>query len=82
MDLIEAYVLFFLISNVINQIRFGYLSTHIIFSEALEIPILGRVFMLWRKVFIRPSLTYPSGGYIKTSIVRKRAQKSTFSLFL
>ncbi len=47
MDLIEAYVLFFLISNVINQIRFGYLSTHIIFSVALEIPILGRVFMLW-----------------------------------
>lgn len=47
MDIIETYALFFLILNLINQIKFGCLSTHIIFSVALEIPILGRVFMLW-----------------------------------
>lgn len=47
MDIIETYALFFLILNLVNQIKFGCLSTHIIFSLALEIPILGRVFMLW-----------------------------------
>ena len=47
MDYIEAYALFFLILNVINQVKFGCLYTHIIFSLALEIPIIGRVFMMW-----------------------------------
>lgn len=47
MDIIEGYALFFLVLNLINQVKLGYLSTHIIFSIALEIPILGRVFMLW-----------------------------------
>jgi len=47
MDLIECYALFFLFLNLVNQVRFGCLSTHIIFSLALEIPIIGRVFMLW-----------------------------------
>ena len=47
MDFVETYALFFLFLNLINQIRFGCLSTHIIFSIALEIPILGRVFMFW-----------------------------------
>lgn len=47
MDIIEIYALFFLILNLINQIKFGCLSTHIILSVALEIPVLGRVFMLW-----------------------------------
>ncbi len=47
MDFIEGYALFFLVLNLYNQLRFGCLSTHIIFSIILEIPILGRVFMLW-----------------------------------
>ena len=47
MDLIEIYALFFLILNLVNQIKYVHLSTHIIFSIALEIPIIGRVFMLW-----------------------------------
>ena len=47
MDIVEVYALFFLALNIINQIKFGCLSTHIIFSVALEIPIIGRVFMLW-----------------------------------
>lgn len=47
MDLIETYTLFFLILNVVNQARFGCLYTHIFLSVALEIPIIGRVFMLW-----------------------------------
>ncbi len=47
MDLVEIYALIFLILNIINQVKSGYLSTHIIFSVALEIPILGRVFMFW-----------------------------------
>lgn len=47
MDFIEFYLLIFLILNVINMIEKGCLSTHIIFSVALEIPILGRVFMWW-----------------------------------
>lgn len=47
MDYIEIYAIFFLILNVVNQIRFGCLYTHLIFSIALEIPILGRVFMIW-----------------------------------
>lgn len=47
MDLIEIYALFFLLLNIVNQIKLGYLSTHIFISIALEIPILGRVFMLW-----------------------------------
>ena len=47
MDYIEIYAIFFLILNVANQIRFGCLYTHLIFSMALEIPILGRVFMIW-----------------------------------
>lgn len=47
MDFVEVYAVFFTILNVINQIKCGYLSTHIIFSIAIEIPILGRVFMLW-----------------------------------
>ncbi len=47
MDFIEGYALFFLVLNLINQIRFKCLSTHIICSIILEIPILGRVFMLW-----------------------------------
>ncbi len=47
MDLIESYTLFFLILNIANQIKFGCLYTHVFFSVALEIPIIGRVFMLW-----------------------------------
>lgn len=47
MDLIELYVIIFLILNLVNMIKSGYLSTHIILSIALEIPIIGRVFMLW-----------------------------------
>lgn len=47
MDVVEIYTLFFLFLNLVNQIRFGCLSTHIICSILLEIPILGRVFMLW-----------------------------------
>ena len=47
MDLIEAYTVFFLVLNVINQVKFGCLYTHIILSVALEIPIVGRVFMFW-----------------------------------
>ncbi len=47
MDLIEIYALFFLLLNIVNQIKLGHLSTHILISIALEIPILGRVFMFW-----------------------------------
>lgn len=47
MDIIECYALLFLLLNIINQIKFGCLSTHIIFSVLLEIPVIGRVFMLW-----------------------------------
>ncbi len=47
MDFIQFYVLLFLFLNMINMIRCGYLSTHIIFSLALEIPIVGRIFMWW-----------------------------------
>lgn len=47
MDLVKLYIILFLILNLLNMIRNGYLSTHIIFSLALEIPILGRVFMWW-----------------------------------
>ena len=47
MDLIEAYTIIFLLLNIVNQVRFGCLYTHVIFSVALEIPIIGRVFMLW-----------------------------------
>ena len=47
MDFVEFYALVFLLLNIINMIKFRKLLTHIIFSIALEIPILGRVFMLW-----------------------------------
>ncbi len=47
MDFIRFYALLFLVLNILNMIRNGYLSTHIIFSVALEIPIIGRIFMLW-----------------------------------
>ncbi len=47
MDFIRFYALMFLVLNILNMIRSGYLSTHIIFSVALEIPIIGRIFMWW-----------------------------------
>ncbi len=47
MDFVEIYTLLFLALNLINQLKLGYLSTHIICSIAIEIPILGRVFMWW-----------------------------------
>ena len=47
MDFIRFYALLFLVLNILNMIRNGYLSTHIIFSVALEIPIIGRIFMWW-----------------------------------
>ena len=47
MDFIKFYALLFLCLNIINMIRRGHLSTHIIFSVALEIPIIGRIFMWW-----------------------------------
>jgi hypothetical protein len=47
MDIIECYAALFLLLNIVNQIKFGRLSTHILFSIMLEIPILGRVFRLW-----------------------------------
>ncbi len=47
MDFIEAYTAFFLILNITNQIKKGNLYTHVFFSVIIEIPILGRIFMLW-----------------------------------
>lgn len=47
MDFVKFYILIFLILNLLNMIRNGYLSTHIIFSLALEIPIVGRIFLWW-----------------------------------
>lgn len=47
MDFIQFYIMLFLVLNLLNMIRNHKLSTHIIFSVALEIPIIGRIFMWW-----------------------------------
>ena len=47
MDIIEIYVLIFLLLKIANMIKYGCLYTHILLSIAIEIPIIGRVFRLW-----------------------------------
>ena len=47
MDIIEIYVLAFLLLKIANMIKYGCLSTHILLSVVIEIPIIGRVFRLW-----------------------------------